>query len=115
MALIRMVRAAAIIPGMIWVGLSAMAQSPENFKGRLSVAPIDVTMRADYTGTGSASAVLSGTKLSVTGSFEGLHTPATSARLGQGPVTGVTGVTIADLIVTKAPSGTISGSVDLTP
>jgi len=115
MALIRMVRVAAIVPGLIWLGLSAQAQGPQTFKGRLSVVPIDVTMRTDYTGTGTASATLSGMKLSVSGSFEGLHTAATAARLGQGSVTGVTGATIADLTVSKATSGTISGSVDLTP
>ncbi len=71
-------------------------------------------MRADITGTGSASAVLSGTKLLISGSFEGLHTPATAAGLGLGPVTGVTGSTIADLTVTKATRGVVSGSVDLT-
>jgi len=63
MALIRMVRVAAIVPGLIWLGLSAQAQGPQTFKGRLSVVPIDVTMRTDYTGTGTASATLSGMKL----------------------------------------------------
>jgi hypothetical protein len=107
--------AAAVVPGLLWLALSAAGQSQETYKGRLFCVPSDTTTRAEITGTGSTSAVLSGTKLSITGSFEGLHTAATSARLGQGLVTGVTGSTIADLTVTKAVSGMVSGSVDLTP
>jgi hypothetical protein len=104
----------AMVPALILLGLSAAGQNQETFKGRLSLIPIDATMRAEITGTGSASAVLAGMKLSINGNFVGLHTPATAARLGQGPVTGVTGATIADLTVSKATSGTVSGSVDLT-
>src|SRR5580658_3107474 len=91
----------ALVPALILLGLSAAAQTQETFKGRLSLVPIDATMRAEITGTGSASAVLAGMKLSISGTFVGLHTPATSARLGQGPVTGVTGAVIADLTVSK--------------
>lgn len=115
MALSRMTTAAVMVPGLFWLALSASGQSREIFKGRLFPVPSDTTTRAEITGVGTASAVLSGTKLSVSGSFEGLHTPATAAHLGQGRVTGVTGSTIADLTVTKAASGMVSGSVDLTP
>ena len=115
MAVNRMRTAAAMVPGLVWLALSAIAQSQETYKGRLFCVPSDPTTRAEITGVGSTSAVLSGTKLSISGSFEGLHTPATAARLGQGLVTGVTGSTIADLTVTKAVSGMVSGSVDLTP
>jgi hypothetical protein len=66
-------------------------------------------------GHGSVSAVLAGTKLTVTGSFEGMHSPAIAAHLNQSKVTGIPGVVIHELTVTKAISGNISGSVDLTP
>jgi len=74
---------------------------------------MDASMRANIAGLGSASAVLSGTKLSITGSFEGLRSPATIAQLHEGRGTGVRGPVIFDLTVTKAVSGTIEGSFDL--
>ena len=62
------------------------------------------------------SAVLTGTKLAVTGSFEGLRSPATIAQLHKSPVRGVRGPVIFDLAVkAEGTSGTISGTVELTP
>src|SRR5436305_588556 len=62
------------------VGLvSVSAQSSRTFKTRLSPVPIDVSMQANIAGSGSVTAVLNGTKLSITGTFEGLKSPATIA------------------------------------
>lgn len=95
--------------------LFGAAQSEERFKGRLSPVPIDATMRANVTGTGSVSAVLSGTnKLSITGTFDRLGGPATVARLHQGVTTGVRGRALSDLTISKSTSGTLSGTVTLT-
>ena len=58
--------------------------------------------------------MLSGTKLSVNGSFEGLRTPATMAQLHSAVAAGVRGPVIYDLTVSKATSGTVTGSFDLT-
>ena len=99
--------------GLLWLGQAA-AQD-HTYAVRLSTVPIDLETKAHVTGRGSASAVLSGSRLSITGSFEGLSGPATEARLHEGPVTGVRGSAIFDLIVTTAPSGEITGSVDLSP
>ena len=105
-----------------WLLLAALvltwtlaAHGQETFKTRLSPVPIDAQLAPTITGRGSVSAVLAGTKLNVTGSFEGMRSPATAAHLHQGKVTGVGGGVIHDLTVTKAMSGSISGSVDLTP
>jgi hypothetical protein len=102
------------------IGLSLAAQSPPvqndaTFKARLSPVPADARTRADLAGSGSASAVLTGTKLGITGSFEGLRSAATVASLHSGVAAGVTGPVIADLTISKATSGTISGSFELTP
>src|SRR5215813_9446441 len=88
--------------------------SPERFHARLTPMPMDVSMRADMTGKGSASAVLAGRTLSVTGTFEGLGGPATIARIHQGPAMGVRGPAIGDLSVSHAASGAINGSLELT-
>jgi len=96
-------------------GLSLAAQSGESFKARLSPLPADARTRADLAGSGTASAVLTGAKLVITGSFEGLRAAATTASLHSSVAAGVRGPAIGDLTISKATSGTITGSVDLTP
>jgi hypothetical protein len=92
------------------------AQQPKPYRARLSPVPLDVSMQATVAGTGSVSAVLTGTKLAVTGTFDGLKSPATIAQIHKSPVRGVRGPNVLDLTVarTDAASGTISGSFDLT-
>jgi hypothetical protein len=106
------------IAAAVVVGAGVLsAQQPKSFKARLSPVPIDLSMQATIAGNGSVSAVLTGTKLSITGSFEGLRSPATIAQLHKGPIRGVRGPNIFDLTVAKTDpaSGTLSGSIDLTP
>ena len=95
--------------------LPLTAQAPETYKVRLSPVPIEAKTRADIAGIGSATATLSGAKLSITGSFEGLRSPAVAAKIHQGPVTGVRGPAITDLTVAHATSGMLSAALDLTP
>jgi hypothetical protein len=90
------------------------AQGSEKFTARLAWVPISGANRADVTGKGSATATLSGRKLAITGSFEGLAAPATVARLHQGVAKGARGPAIVDLTISKAASGTLSGSAELT-
>lgn len=97
------------------LAISLTAQTKETYKARLSAVPADARTRAELTGSGTASATLEGTKLTVSGSFEGLKTAATTANLHNAVAAGVRGPAIADLTITKAMSGTISGSADLTP
>lgn len=97
------------------MAFSLAAQTKETFKARLSAVPADARTRADLTGSGTATAMLDGTKLTVTGSFEGLKTAATVANLHSAVAAGVRGPVIADLTVPKATSGMIAGSVELTP
>jgi hypothetical protein len=101
--------------GIGFCGFSLAAQNGETFKARLSALPADAKTRADLAGSGSASAVLTGARLAIAGSFEGLRTAATSASLHSSVATGVRGPAIGDLTVSKAASGTIAGSIDLTP
>src|SRR5262249_20091316 len=98
-----------------WFGVPGAAQSGETYKTRLSALPADAKTRPDLAGVGSVTATLSGTKLTVNGTFEGLKTAATSARLHNGIVAGVRGPAFADLTVTKGTMGTISGSAELNP
>ena len=76
--------------------LPLAAQAPETYKVRLSPVPVEAQTRANIAGIGSATATLAGMKLSITGSFEGLLSPAMDAKIHQGPVTGVRGPAILD-------------------
>jgi hypothetical protein len=112
-------RGAAVLGVTALVALHALtgaAQSEERYKVRLSTVPMDGGMRGTVAGNGSATAVLKGTVLTVTGTFDGLLSPATTARVHRGPAMGVRGASIGELVVpTKAPKGTISGSITLSP
>lgn len=99
---------------IFWGGSATFSQSGETFQARLSVVPINVEMQATVAGSGSVTATLTGRRLTVMGTFEGLRSPATVARIHLA-ARGIRGPAILDLTVTKATSGSISGSLDLTP
>jgi hypothetical protein len=67
-------------------------------------------------GSGSLTATLSGNRLTIMGTFEGLRSPATTAQIHRGPK-GIRGPAILDLdlMISKAMKGAFSGSVELTP
>jgi len=93
------------------------AQGSRTFRGRIAPVPIDVSMQATIAGSGSMTATLNGAKLTLSGTFEGLKSPATIAQVHKSPVRGVRGPVVFDLVVNKtdASSGTLSGTYDLTP
>ena len=95
--------------------LALPAQTQQTFKARLSPVAVDAQLVTVITGHGAVSAVLAGTKLTVTGTFDGMHSPATVAHLHLSKATGVPGPVIHELTVSKGMDGAISGSADLTP
>jgi hypothetical protein len=103
--------AALLLP----LAVPGAAQTQEKYKVRLATVPMDGGMRNTVAGTGTATAVLAGAKLTVNGTFDGLLSPATTAAVHRGPAMGVRGSSFATLTVSKAPKGTLSGSIDLTP
>jgi hypothetical protein len=107
---------AGIVAALCFIGWSSpgMAQNPEKYKVRLATVPMDGGMRDAVAGTGSASGVLTGTKLTISGTFAGLRSPATVARVHGGVAKGVRGASLGDLTVSKATNGTVTGSLDLT-
>jgi len=108
-------RVRSIIAVTIVLALTPLvyAQNAQTFKARLSPMPVDATNQAGTTGLGAVTAVLAGTKLSVSGTFAGLQTPATIAQVHVGPK-GISGPAVLDLTVTKATSGTLQGELMLT-
>lgn len=91
---------------------SVQAQAPQ-YRGRLSLMPLDIAMQNVIAGSGLATATLKGSTLNITGTFAGLKTPATVARVHRSAKPGMRGAPIGDLTVTADTSGTISGSIEL--
>ncbi len=98
----------------IWLACCIAGTAPERFKARLATVPMDASMRSTVAGTGTASATLSNHHLTVAGTFEGLRSPATTAQLHRGRITGVRGPAVFDLTATPATRGAIAGAFDLT-
>ena len=105
--------------GLLFLRPAAFAQgsaAAETFKARLSPVPINISMMTTIAGTGGLTATLSGNKLTIQGTFEGLKSAATTAHIHRapkaipGPVVGNLGLTVS-----KAAKGTVSGTVELTP
>lgn len=106
---------AFILALLVSVGVGA--QTKAHYRARLAPVPLDVAMQATIAGSGSATAVLAGTTLTVNGTFTGLKSPATLARIHVG-TKGVRGPAALDLQVTggvSGISGTIRGDFTLTP
>ena len=102
----------------------AFAQTSETYKARLTPVAIDVSMMAKVAGSGALTAVLTGHKLTISGSFSGLRSPATDAHIHRGLAKGVRGPAILDLHVSQQGTDAsrlnshvaeIHDSVDLTP
>jgi hypothetical protein len=104
--------ALAIVAAALSSGPALSAQTL-TYKARLSLVPV-ASSRSGLAGAGSATATLAGRSLSVRGTFEGLNSAATIAKIHLGP-RGIRGPVMFDLKVTKAASGTLTGTFALTP
>jgi alcohol dehydrogenase (cytochrome c) len=112
LSLALLVTGLAGVPLLITSGrLSAQADS---FRARLSPLPVSGRTVSTITGLGQVRATLSGNRLTVSGSFSGLSSPATAAHLHRG-APGLPGPVVAPLQVGNANAGDISGTIDLTP
>ena len=106
----------SLLVGMLLLVICAAAdaQKSETYKVRLSTVPVDATMLSRVAGSGSLTAVLSGNKLTLNGTFQALRFPATHASIHMGPK-GIPGPPVLDLMVSNATSGDVTGTVELTP
>lgn len=99
---------------MLGIGWTAV-HAAESYRVRLTTVPIEARTSADAKGSGSATAELDGTRLTIHGSFSGLVSAATGGELHAGPVTAVRGPKIAEFAVPQAQSGPFSATIALTP
>ena len=91
---------------------SAATAQTKTYGGRLSPVPITVAMQDAVAGRGSVTAVLTDNRLAIEGTFDGLRSPATVARLHVAP-RGIRGPAVADVMVPSATSGTFKAVVQL--
>jgi hypothetical protein len=110
----RLILAVGAVSFLAATVVADLAQTAKGqFRARLSVVPLDLTMQSRIAGRGTVTATLSGTTLTIKGEFTELKTPATVARVHNGSK-GIRGPALFDLEVSKATSGTISGVIELT-
>jgi hypothetical protein len=108
--------AAAFFCCVLLAASASSGQTADKYTARLGMVPAaNGTQQVLVVGKGAATATLAGNRLTINGTFEGLPAAATAARLHQGIAKGARGKAFADLTITKAASGTISGAVTLTP
>jgi hypothetical protein len=100
---------------IVAAGLPAAGAQESTFAARLTTVPIDAAMQTRVTGRGQAVAILDGSMLSISGTFEGLQRPATTARLHIGELRGLRGEALFDISVTKASHGSLEASLELSP
>ncbi|MDP3719218.1 MAG: CHRD domain-containing protein [Acidobacteriota bacterium] len=98
------------------VALSAATAGAQKaqYRARLSPVPLDVAMQATIAGSGSVTATLNGTTLTLTGNYAGLKTASTVARVHRSPRTAMRGPAIGDLTIAPGTSGSIAGTLELT-
>lgn len=102
-----------LLAGLL-VAVPLGAQSARTYKTRLSPMPV-AAYNQNVVGSGTVSATLAGNTLSISGTYEGLASAATQAKIWKSTKPGVRGEALFDLQVSGGTSGTISGRLDLTP
>lgn len=107
------VPSAMLFAAMLFLALPAPS-SAQQFRARLSPLPVSAGSVTRITGEGIVEATLSGSQLTVNGTFDGLSSAATGAHLHLGPPA-QPGPVAARLEITPAQAGTISGTLSLTP
>lgn len=103
----------ALLP-MLFASSIAVAQNMNSLHARLSPMPVTAATVKTITGQGQVSATLNGTTLTIDGTFEGMSSPATMAHIHLGPKA-IPGPVILRLDVSNGSSGTVSGSLTLSP
>ena len=103
-----------VLPALVLVMSAVVHGQAPQYRARLAIVPIDVSMQSTIAGSGAVSATLKGSTLTVSGTFTGLKTAATVARMHRSPRTAMRGAPIGDLVATANTTGTISGSLELT-
>jgi alcohol dehydrogenase (cytochrome c) len=104
---------AAFFASPLFFPAARVSAQADSFRARLSPLPVNRQTVTTMTGVGQVRATLAGSRLTVSGSFEGMSSAATSAHIHGAPP-GQHGPLAQRLDVSGAADGEISGTVDLT-
>jgi len=113
--------AAVILVAMMGAAHPLHAQGSKSYKARLAPVPMTTAMASTVAGLGSISAQLNGSRLTITGKYDDLKSPATIAQLHRAPrgMRGPVVPGVPDLTITKGAnggtSGTLSVVIEMTP
>ena len=100
--------------GLVMAACLAPAQAaPGSYETVLGPTPISNATKTSLTGDGAVVATLTGDTLKLSGTFEGLSSPATDAHIMMGEATGIPGDSVLDLTASPSASGTIAGTLKL--
>ncbi len=99
---------------LLLTGAQTFAQDMNSLGGRLSPMPVTAATVKTITGEGQVRAILNGNTLNISGEFAGMSSAATMAHIHQGQKA-IPGPVVLRLDVSNASSGTISGTLTLTP
>lgn len=103
---------ACLVAVMLCAG-GVLAQTGEQFAGRLSRMPVDRAIAPSISGGGEARATLAGSELTIVATFAGMSSPATAAHVHHAPIAR-RGPVAFTLDVPAAAAGRIEQSVTLT-
>lgn len=103
-----------LMAGLVGLAPLAQAQAARTFKTHLSPVPV-AAYNPNVVGAGTVTATLTGNKLVIAGTYDGLASPATVAKIWKSVKPGIRGDALLDLKVSGGTSGTITGQFDLTP
>lgn len=110
----RTAMAGLLLASLVAAAPALEAQAARTFKTRLSPVPV-AAYNVSIVGSGTVTATLTGSTLAVTGSYDGLASAATQAKIFKSPKPGMRGDALFDLKVSGGPSGTLTGQFTLTP
>ena len=106
---VRTVVSISCVGTALWLAGAGMAQDGTRFKARLSIVPVDAVTASTTSGFGSVTAMLVGSNLFITGTFEGMSSPATTAHLHRARK-GQRGPVAFTLSVANAASGVLGAT-----
>ena len=103
-----------LLLGVVLNAASVAQARSEIYKARLSPLGVTNATVTTTTGVGAVTATLTGNRLAIDATFEGLTGAATAANLRRG-AKGIPGPVIAGLEFPKSSSGKLSQTIYLTP
>ncbi len=111
--MLRTLGTSAVVAACLAPAAQAQPVGSAGYRARLTPVPVETSTASSITGSGLVTATLTGSKLSVSGTFAGMKSAATLAQVHFGPK-GIRGPVEFSLTVENVPAGTISGYVTLT-